>query len=260
MVAAAGSCGGVLLYHIAARIAVTVFMVGAVKTLKPSADERARKKKETASRHAAAFTRAQLARARTLMAKQGTREGERRDAGAQPSQSSAGPRATHAGWTREKPAPAHLRPASGPLTAVDARTPQHRTARPSADLDDGAAPRCSARRLDLDAGEHVGREQRASPRSLSALDQRTGERTAHHGLADAAHAHYTARLDLGRRPVAEKPAWLRAMELDRSSGLWCSRIDILLGARGPVPGRGLLPVVLLPIMAGYRKLSGDEAG
>ena len=38
----------------------------------------------------------------------------------------------------------------------------------------------------------------------------------------------------------------------------CSRIHILLGARGPVPGRGLLPVVLLPIMAGYRKLSGDE--
>ena len=30
-------------------------------------------------------------------------------------------------------------------------------------------------------------------------------------------------------------------------------------ARGPVPGRGLLPAVLLPIMTGYRKLSGDES-
>ena len=31
-------------------------------------------------------------------------------------------------------------------------------------------------------------------------------------------------------------------------GRACSRIDIPLGARGPVPGRGLLPAVLLPIM------------
>ena len=62
--------------------------------------------------------------------------------------------------------------------------------------------------------------------------------------------------DVVAYPMA--PSWLRAMVSSKGSGPWCSRIDIPLGARGPVPGRGLLPAVLLPIMAGYRKLSGAE--
>ena len=88
-VAAAGGCGGLLLYHVVARVALTVFMVGAVKTLKPSEDEKARKEKKTAGRRA----RSQLARARALMARRQAGGGERRDAGAQPSRSDATPRA-----------------------------------------------------------------------------------------------------------------------------------------------------------------------
>ena len=93
-VAAASGCGGVLLYHVVVRIAVGVFMAGAVKTLQPSKgerarkeDERARKEKEAASGHA----RSQLARARALMAGRRTGESEPRDAVARPSRSGAAP-------------------------------------------------------------------------------------------------------------------------------------------------------------------------
>ena len=85
--AAAGGCGGVLLYHVVVRVALTVFMAGAVKTLKPSKDERARKEQEIASGRA----RSQLARARALMARRRDGKSEPRDAVARPSRSSAAP-------------------------------------------------------------------------------------------------------------------------------------------------------------------------
>ena len=86
-VAAAGGCGGLLLYHVVVRIAVGVFMAGAVKTLQPSKEERTRKEKEAASGRA----RSQLARARALMAGRRTGESEPRDAVARPSRSSVAP-------------------------------------------------------------------------------------------------------------------------------------------------------------------------
>lgn len=88
-VAAAGGCGGLALYYLVVRVTLSVFMVGAVKTLEPSDDVKARKENEAASRHA----RSQLARARALMARRQAGGGERRDAGAQPSRSDATPRA-----------------------------------------------------------------------------------------------------------------------------------------------------------------------
>lgn len=88
-VAAAGGCGGLGLYYLVARVALSVFMVGAVKALKPSEDVRARKENEAASRHA----RSQLDRARALMARRQAGGGERSDAGAQPSRSNATPNA-----------------------------------------------------------------------------------------------------------------------------------------------------------------------
>ena len=84
---AVGGCGGLLLYHLVVRVALTVFVVGAVKTLKPSKDERARKEQEIASGR----TRSQLARARALMARRRDGESEPRDAVARPSRSSAAP-------------------------------------------------------------------------------------------------------------------------------------------------------------------------
>ena len=91
-VAAAGGCGGLLLYHVVARVALTVFMVGAVRTLAPSADEKAREKARKEKETAGGRARSQLVRARALMARRQDGGGERRNAVAQQSRSDATPR------------------------------------------------------------------------------------------------------------------------------------------------------------------------
>ena len=73
------------------------------------------------------------------------------------------------------------------------------------------------------------------------------------GPGGALNGRRALRAGPGRRGRREIASWRAG-----SRGSRRDRIDIPLGARGPVPGRGLLPAVLLPIMADYRKLSGDQ--